>query len=91
MLYENEIIMLVFGFLVTLFIGIKFNQLKHIKSYKTLLTGFYLLVAAWFFSNLEEFILAKYLNILEHLFYAASSIIILIWIFKTFIVKVKAK
>jgi hypothetical protein len=91
MLYENEIIMLVFGFLVTLFIGIKFNQLKHIRSYKILLTGFYLLVAAWFFSNLEEFILEKYLNILEHLFYAGSSIIILIWIYKTFIVKVKVK
>ena len=91
MFYENEIIMLVFGILVTVFIGVKYNQLKHIKSYKILVTGFYLLFAAWIFSTLEGLFLEKYLNLFEHFFYAGWSIFLLIWIYRTLIINIKVK
>ena len=87
MFYENEVVMLVFGFLVTVFIGIKYKQLKNIRNYKILLLGFYLLFIAWTCSTVEEFIFETYLNLLEHLLYALSSILLFIWIYKTLIVR----
>jgi hypothetical protein len=91
MFYENEVVMLVFGLLVTIFIGLKYRQLKNIKDYKILLAGFYLLVIAWLCSTLEEFFLETYINLCEHVLYATSSVIILIWIYKALIVKTRVK
>ncbi|MEJ2544142.1 MAG: hypothetical protein P8Y99_08740 [Calditrichaceae bacterium] len=91
MFYENEVVMLVFGFLVTVFIGLKYEQLKNIKSYKILLSGFFTLFAAWIFSTLEEFYFEQLLNLFEHLLYTSSSVFLFIWIYKTLIVKPKVK
>ena len=91
MFYENEVVMLVFGLLVAVFIGIKFKQLSYIRSYKILLAGFYLLFVAWICSTLEEFILESYINLCEHVLYTASSIILLVWIYKTLIIKTRIK
>lgn len=91
MLYENEIVMLVFGFVVTLFIWRHYQQIRNIKFSKILLLGFYLLFAAWTLSSLEEIFWEKYLNILEHLCYTCSSIAIAIWIYKIFIVNIEIK
>ncbi|MBN1407612.1 MAG: hypothetical protein JW956_07485 [Calditrichaceae bacterium] len=89
MFYENEIVMLVFGFLVTVFIGLKYKHLIHIRYHKILLAGFYTLLIAWICSTIEEFILEIYINLCEHALYAASALLLLLWIYKAMIDKTR--
>jgi len=46
MLYENEIVMLILGIGIFFFITIYKEKIKRIYNWKTLLTSFYLVIAA---------------------------------------------
>ena len=89
MIYENEIIMLVLGLGVLVFVLLNYFHLKRIPLFGVLLAGFCLLVVGWALTVLEEFFVKdsfwnSSLNFLEHLCYAVSGIVIAIWCWSAF-------
>ena len=89
MIYENEIIMLVLGLGVLIFVLLNYFHLKRIPLFRVLLAGFYLLVVGWLLTVLEEFFPKDLfwnssLNFLEHLCYAVSGIVFAIWCWVAF-------
>lgn len=82
MIYENEIIMLILGSGVLIFTLFHQAQIKRIPNWRTLMAGFYILIAAWVLTVLEGFVWQSLLNYLEHLCYAVSSALVAVWCFK---------
>ncbi len=79
MLREDEVVMLILGIIVLLFILLNWNNLKKIQSWKILFTSYLILFTGWSFTVLEGFFLESYLNFLEHLAYALSACIFAKW------------
>ena len=84
MIQENEIVMLLLGVGVFVFILGNRPQLRWIPSSNLLISGFFSLFVAWVLTVLESFFWNELLNILEHICYAASSILVAIWSWKVF-------
>ncbi len=84
MVQENEIAMLLFGMGILVFILMNRKKLQRIPSWKYLAAGFNVLLAGWVFTVVETFLPYDALNILEHLCYAASSVILAVWCGKSF-------
>lgn len=81
MKYGNEIIMLVFNLVVLIFVLIYYREFKQIKGFKVLFLSFLLFCIASFCTNMEGFFLERILNVLEHILYAASIIVLLLWLY----------
>ena len=79
MFQENEIVMLVLGAGVLVFILWKRTRLKRIPASKVLISGFCVLLAGWVATVLEGVLWGSYLNVLDHLCYAGSSVLLAIW------------
>jgi hypothetical protein len=79
MLKENEVVMLILGFGVLLFILFNKVHLTRIHSWRLLLLSYCILLSGWLFTVLEEFFLATYLNYLEHISYCISSFLLIVW------------
>ena len=84
MIQENEIIMCVLGIGTLTFMLLKYKILKRIPSFNLLAVGFCLLVTGWIFTAMEGFFWEEILNFLEHLCYAASTLMVTIWYWKAF-------
>jgi hypothetical protein len=79
MLYDNEIVMLILGSAVFLFVQLNLAKIGRITSWKWLMLAFYLLMAGWLFTVLEGVFMEYYFNILEHVSYALSALAMAIW------------
>jgi hypothetical protein len=79
MILENEVIQLIIGLGGLVFILINRQRLKRPRVMALLVAGFNFLLAAWVFTVLEGFIWPRLLNLLEHLSYFASSVLVLLW------------
>jgi hypothetical protein len=79
MIHENEIVMLFIGGGVLILILKYRSPLKRLPASKILLAGFFTLLAGWVLTVLEEFFWNGFLNYLEHLSYAGSSLLVLLW------------
>ncbi len=84
MIQENEMVMLILGLGVLIFVLGKRSQLKRFPSSGTLLLGFYLLLAGWALTVLEGFFWGLFLNYLEHMCYAAGAVSVAVWCWKVF-------
>jgi hypothetical protein len=82
MLKENEVVMLVLGIGVMFLILLNRAHLRKIKFWKILFYGYCILLCGWFFTVTEVFLLEQYLNILEHISYAISAVLFMIWAWK---------
>jgi hypothetical protein len=82
MLHENEIVMLLLGIIIFFFILRNKSQIRRIYTWKILITSYFLLLAGWIFTILEGFILETALNMLEHVSYTLSAILLAIWCWK---------
>ena len=91
MIHENEIIMLLLGLGVLIFILGNHVQLKRFPASKILMAGFYMLLGGWLLTVLEGFFWEGLLNYLEHMCYAGSSLLIAMWCWKIFKSKKEAK
>ena len=87
MIQQNEIIMLLLGIGCMIFIWVNKHKVKRIPLSKTLIAGFYMLVAGYVFTIVEGFLLRDFLNVLEHICYTASSILVAVWCWKIFAYK----
>ena len=84
MMQENEIITLLLGIGVMIFILANKQKVKRIPAAKILIAGFYVLLAGWVLTVLEGLFWRELLNVLEHICYTASSILMAVWCWKIF-------
>ena len=76
MFLENEIVMIILGFATLIFILINHKKLKQFPSSVIFLSSFYVLFAGWIFTVLEGIIFNELFNLLEHLSYALSAVLL---------------
>jgi len=79
--------MLILGTGVFFFVLFNRDKIRRIISWKLLLFAFFFLMAGWFLTILEGFFLEYYFNLLEHLSYTASALIMAFWCRKIAITK----
>jgi hypothetical protein len=91
MVRENEIVMLILGLGVMIFILGNRLQLKRIPSADFLLLGFHILLAGWVLTVLEGFFWEELLNYLEHMCYSVGSMLLAAWCWKVFRIRKEAR
>lgn len=79
MAQEDEIIMLVLGIGVLLFVVVNYPRLKQYQSVNILITGFCFSLLGWILTVLEGFLLETPLNFAEHFCYLASAVCVARW------------
>lgn len=79
MFLENEIVMLLLGTGVTVFLLLNVSKIKEIDNYKYLLTSYFILLLAWVSTVVEGLFFQSALNVLEHICYALSMLVLLWW------------
>jgi hypothetical protein len=79
MLHENELIMIVIGMTLLVFILLNYHPLKQTPSFKLIFISFIFSAIGWISTVLEGLFWERYLNVLEHFCYAASAILLAIW------------
>ncbi len=84
MVQENEIIMLILGLGVLLFLLGNRSRIKRFPSSNYLVLAFYLLLTGWILTVLEGFFLTDLLNFCEHASYALSSLSLTTWCWRVF-------
>lgn len=84
-IFGNEIVMLSIGTGVLLFILSNRARLKHLAAYRILIAAFCLMLAGWILTVFEGFFCEWLLNFLEHLCYAVSSLLVMVWCWKVFV------
>jgi len=87
MIQQNEIIMLLLGIGCMIFILVNKQKVKRIPLAKLLIAGFYVLLAGYVLTILEGLFWKDFLNVLEHICYTASSILMAVWCWKLFVFK----
>lgn len=86
-LFENEVVMLLIGIGVFVFILGNRARLKHLAASNFLIVAFYLMLAGWVLTVLEGLFglfWEEIFNFVEHLCTAVSSIFIAVWCCKVF-------
>jgi hypothetical protein len=84
MIHENEIVMLILGLGVLIFILGNRSEVKRFPSSGLLILGFYMLLAGWALTVLEGFFWETVLNYLEHACYSAGAVLVAAWSWKIF-------
>ena len=84
MLQHNEIVMFLLGTCVLIFTIANRSMLKRLPEWKTFIAAFYTLFMSWIMTILEGFFWRDFLNYLEHMGYAASSILLAVWCWRVF-------
>ncbi len=85
MLQENEIITLLIGLGVGIFIIVNRVRLKRLPHSGLLFAGYGLLLSGWSFTIMEGFGLRPVFNFIEHLSFMLSSLLVALWCWKVFI------
>lgn len=83
-IFENEVVMLLIGVGVLIFILTSRPRLKCLPASNILIAGFYVLLVGWVLTVLEGFFCERLLDCLEHMCYAVSSVLVAIWCWKVF-------
>jgi hypothetical protein len=86
---ENEVVTLVLGISALIFIWANRSELKGLVASKILIVGFHVVFASWILTNLEGLFAEgtfwyDFLNTLEHICYASSSVLVAVWCCKVF-------
>ena len=87
MIQQNELIMLLLGIGCMIFILVNKQKVKRVPVAKTLIAGFCLLLAGYVLTIFEGLFWKDFLNVLEHICYTASSILVAVWCWKIFAFK----
>ncbi|MHC4110720.1 MAG: hypothetical protein ACYSUY_06580 [Planctomycetota bacterium] len=83
-IFGNEIVMLLIGVGVLIFILGNRPRLKSLPASNILFAGFYMLLGSWIVTVLEGFFWESYLNYFDHGCYAVGSILVAVWCWKVF-------
>ena len=82
----DEVVVLVLGLAVLVFLFTKAGRLKSLPHFGLFLASYVTLIAAWVLTILEDLFLRESMNLLEHFCYAGSTVFFLLWIGYTFLV-----
>lgn len=82
--YGNEIVMLLIGVGVLIFIQGNRQRLKSLPASNILIGGFCMMLGSWILTVLEGLFWETYLNYLDHALYAFGSILVAVWCWKVF-------
>lgn len=82
MVHENELFLLGIGIMVLAFV-LSTSRLKRFPLPDLFIIAFAVLFAGWIFSVMEGFFMEDVLNVIEHVCYAGSSVLVAIWTWKT--------
>jgi hypothetical protein len=77
---ENEVVMLLLSLCVLVFIILYIKLIIKIRHWQFLLGAYLFLVVASISTNLESYFFPDVYNMIEHISYAISGLLILIWI-----------
>jgi hypothetical protein len=83
-IFENEVVMLLIGVGVLIFIVGSRARLKSLPASNLLISGFYVLLASWTVTVLEGFFWEGVLNYIEHGCNAVSAVFVALWCWKVF-------
>ncbi|MFW5960355.1 MAG: hypothetical protein ACOCSE_04480 [Chitinivibrionales bacterium] len=83
MIEENEIVRVILATGVLIFSYLNRSYIKRINNWILLSISFILLFCGWIFTVAEGFFLFNLFNTAEHLLYALSNILLLVWCWKT--------
>ena len=84
MIQENEIVMLLIGVGVLVFIFNNRVQFKRLPAWRIITSAFYALLGGWMLTVIEGFFWNQFFNLIEHICYATSSILVAAWCWKVF-------
>ena len=84
MIQENELFMLLLGSGVFIFVFGNRLRLSRLPAFEILISGFCVLFAGWILTVVETFFWEGYLNYLEHICYAVSSVLTAVWCVNVF-------
>lgn len=87
MIEKFEVVLLLLGIFVLVFILANKDLIKHIPSSELLISGFLMFFISWILTNLEHIFWYEILNLLEHTFQLIGIVIITIWCWIVFIKK----
>jgi len=89
MIEHNELIILLLGLGVLVFIRLNISHLRQVAAFRVLLASYGVVVGGFIFTVLEGIGWEKLFNILEHISYMASILMLLIWCWLVFVRKAK--
>lgn len=81
----DEVIILALGIGALLFMLSRGERLKALPNTSLFLSSFVVLLIAWVLTILEDIFLRDVMNTLEHVGYAASTVLLMLWVGFTFI------
>ena len=84
MVLESEIITLVLGLGVLIFIFLNRLELKQLPASRILIAAFSMFLAGWSLAIIENFFLPDFLNYLEHASHTIGSILTGFWCWRHF-------
>ena len=90
MIQENEVVMLILGIGVMIFFTAGRVRIKELPSWRMFLLAFVVLLAGWVLTVLEGFFWLETLNLIEHICYAVSTILIAVWCWRVFVFRGEA-
>ena len=79
MIHENEVVMLLLGLGVLVFILANRSRLRRLPRWDILSLGFYVVLAGWVLTVAEGFVFASFFNYLEHISYACGAVLLVVW------------
>ncbi len=79
MIQENEVVTLILAVIVLFFIITNRVLLRRLVAAKIMIASFCMLLAGYILTILEGFFWGTWLNLGEHICYAASSLLLFIW------------
>lgn len=82
-LYENEILLWLFGIIVLAFLLFHYKTLRRLPAINVLFASYVVVLLAWTATNLEQLFWPSVFNTAEHVAYLASSLLLLIWCWRT--------
>jgi len=83
-IFENEVVMLLIGVVVLIFILGNRQQLKSLPASSILIWGFFMMLGSWILTVLEGFLWEELLNYMDHACYAIGSILVAVWCLRVF-------
>ena len=82
MIQENELVTLLVALGVLIFMSANVQRLRAIPAWSWFLGAYGVLTAGWILTVLEGFFWGEFLNLLEHLGYGASALLLVIWVWR---------
>lgn len=82
---ESKIIIWLIGVGFLLFLMLNRNQLENLPKNKLFLSGYYVVFLGWNFDILETIAFKEWFNLIQHLCFCLSSIILATWCWLVFV------